>query len=412
MPVYSLKDWCAVPYILKSYATPCKYGKIHIMRLVFKIPNFKQIIPGIIILISSILILLLTVKTGYFKNLMLYVNKGTSPDTMAIIFSSVNLVRFLLLILSAIVIFIDGFNTCQILGFAILIEGIGLISNYFIATIPATQIWNAVNFFPLPILLITNFINKKGYLYDTLEGRLPSNDTISMLIQDKGPEPAYTPFNSYSFLNRHFHNRSSLKPIIFILLLLGGIAWGIHHYRDRLIHELNFFISRTNFLSKTGLDKILKKAGISFPLKTKSFKGKKKSDHYATYLKNKKNRSIQLRKKFSNRVHSRKVLKKKTSHYEIGHAFLSKGNYYRAVNEFKKALNEPLPKYSKMLTHYFLAKTYENNLNDDKQALKHWLTLKKMPPHNVKFQMNLPVLAIKEVKRLKNKIKKTKYRTR
>ena len=112
-----------------------------------------------------------------------------------------------------------------------------------------------------------------------------------------------------------------------------------------------------------------------------------------------------LTSKFTNRVHSKKALKKDLTQYELAHAYLQRNMYIMAVRSFRKALNSDIPEYNKMLSHYFLAKIFEKNLNDPKRALKEWIALKKMPASKNKYKINFPKRAIKEIKRLREKIR-------
>ena len=352
---------------------------------------FRSLAP-IIFIISSFIIASLLGTSSYLNDFL----QNKKFNTTAIIFFLINLNRILLLFSSAYVVFKQHYKTAHILLLTIVIETVGLIANYYIIKVPSNLLWLSTSILPLFFLVAL-------YLLKHFSGN-KTEQSISQLIQNTPTtqnDPAITAdVQSFIFKKSISFFRIRLSNIVLILFVLGIAGATVYYYKDYVKNELKYFLNKTSFMSDSGMDKVVEK--IPFKNVLHHPKGRANSKTNSKSVKgNSKKLSQAVKKDFRNRVYSKRALKKKTSHYEIGHAYLSAKNYKLAIVEFEKSLSDPLPKYTLMLAHYFLAKTYEKKLKDKRNALKHWLRLKKMPQHRVKFQMNLPKIAVNEVRRLK-----------
>lgn len=364
--------------------------KVKLLRTIFTL----------IILINAVLIAYLTINTGYLQFVL--ANRA-NLDINKIIFLLINLVRVLLLLGASFAVLQRHPDTSKIVLFSIVAELLGVWLNLFFMKVPLTNMWLATTAAPILIdlillYLIRNYIlSGDGYMEDKLrrqKKRGRNFDTIGT-----NPEIiAINPYHIDRLEKKYADKKAPLSTIIlFILLcLLGGLGY---LYKDSFKGELKYFLEKTNIVSDSTAKKLINKFVLDQPVPLSSImqvNNLQQGENNPKQIKVETN----IKNSFSDAVFTKRSDQKKVSHYELGHAYMSKNNIPSAVIEFNNALNDNMPIYTKMLTHYFLATLYEKKLNDKKSALKQWQILKSMTPTGQKYQLNLPAMAINEVARL------------
>lgn len=370
----------------------------HVVKLKYRGMNkFYRIFIVIILLIITFLVFYLIADTRSFKIL---INRGTI-STQAWIFLTANALRIFMLLACTFFIFRKSKKTKLLLLLAIIVETSSLAVNYFLPIKALTLLWPAVSFFTILLLFFALHLFFKGYLLVTPVNR---NEGSYDAYGNPAPAPAHSSFSMRRLMVTP--ERKVLKPIVIPIIIVILLMLLIYGFKDRILAEVKYFFTQTRFLSDSGIDRLVKR----MPTINKMFsdgrdkKGSLLSKHFK-----KLRDSLLIKDKYTDKIPN-KAKGSKSYYYERGHAFLSRKEYKRSVIEFEKALKSPLPKYTKMLTHYFLAVTYEKNLRMTKRALKHWKHLKNMPEHRVKYQINFPKIAKREVQRLNKLISKSKRR--
>ena len=395
-----------------------------------------------LLIASGFLLLYLTIDTHYFRGIL----RVDSITLKSIIFVSANLNLAIFLFCSAFVLAKNHKETKKIFLVTLTMVVLSLLVNFVYAEVANLTIWGLANGMAAVISLYAYYTYNKGYLAPSipdleektmsfmgLQPDSPKNmgsETQDAIIELQGtsvnkpdkdspdfmqamdsppiPEENADPLDEYKNISDPMDelydveaktSKSKKYAPFLAILLIGLLGFLFLDYKDFILNELKFFAERMGFLTKA-----------PEPVKAPPLPAAPEQVAEIEEPPPPPPRKKKIQKKFANRVYSKRVLRKNVTHYEVAHAYLSKRNYKYAVHEFKKALKEPISKYNKMLAHYFLAMTYENNMRNLKKALTHWSALRKLPNHKVKYQMNLPYMARGEVKRLQYLIKKRRKR--
>jgi len=374
------------------------------MKLHINFSNAIRFICSLLLFALSLVIIQLTVDHDIFGKILTHITKGTLPEIISLAFITTNLLRVILFNSVAICLLKSSLKTKTFCLYALSIEALALLSNYIIIEVPIASLWSLVNTLPICILIYVFFFQsiKQHPKSDFSEVSKKTMNSISFKLPTSITKLKDDIYNPYRTIVNTTSSSHGFKNFILIVITLVSVTFIFLLFKDPILKEINFFLSNTTFLKDSGLDKIVEQIPVITAKGEQQINETFQKENLAPAIaEENSNRKEQIKNKFTTEVYTKRFSDKKVTHYELAHVYLTKKNFSMAVKEFNLALNDPQSKYTKMLTHYFLAKIYERNYKNSNLALKHWMILKEMPSHDVKYQTNLPKMAIKEVARLK-----------